>query len=492
MTAWFVVFSVLAEFFPRTGDDWAWGSADGPARLRDFFQHLNGRYAGDLLAVSLVRTGPVAAIIVSAVVCTSVVLVLQIAGNRTPLGYGVASLLFLTMPLGTWREAVVWLSGFVNYAFAGLAFLAFLAVIQAEWFGALRRRTPLRLAGVAVLSFVGQLFMENVSLAICAMGVLLTAAYRLVHRRWGAYMITYTLGAVAGAAVMLSNPVYNLVTSGNKPLYQSTQKLSGPHALRNLAVKVFDLMSTQAVVLNYVLNAAFLVLVIALVVRTGRIRTVRGAAAVLLATGSVALSYALWLLERHGHPGVRVRALAAVAAGLLVLAVLVLATVIRSPRRWTLVTAIVSAVVTAGPLIIVNPVGPRCFYPTYLLLMVVVSALAGELRDVAPAVAARALWAPVHLAVVGLIVFFFVVYVSIHNAISHRLDTVRAAVAAGQTTVQITPLPWSYYVHNGDPFFSVLKNRFKDYYGLPDTLLLDLEPNPWLRVPGKPPPQPAP
>src|SRR6185437_11441479 len=245
---WFLAFAGLAEFFPRSGDDWAWGSKEGLDRL-PFFSGLNGRYAGDVLALALVRSGPLAAVVVAAIVCATLVLALHIAQNRTPLGYAVAGVLFLTMPLGEWREGIVWLSGFVNYGMSAMFFLVFLALAQAQWRDRLSQPGPLRLASVALAGFVGQLFMEHVTLCICLMGVGLSVLYRRARGHWPLYLATWTAAGLVGAAVMFSNSAYRHAASGGA--YQSVQSTG----LNDLTVKLVDHMSTPAVVGNLVLNA---------------------------------------------------------------------------------------------------------------------------------------------------------------------------------------------------------------------------------------------
>lgn len=490
---WFVVFSVLAEFFPRTGDDWAWGDQEGVHRLDIFFQGINGRYAGDLAILGLTRSGPFAALIVSATVCATLVLVLQLGGNRTPLGYGAVSVLFLLMPLGTWREAVVWLSGFANYAFAALTLIVFLALMQAEWCGRLRAATAGRLVLVAIASFVGQMFMEHVTFCICIVGLAVSVAYRRRRGRWAPYSTTWTLAAFVGAAVVLANPAYRHVASGTQG-YQKSE-LSGPHALRNLAVRLLDYLPTQAVVDNVYLNAALAACLVVVAVTGGRLRTIAGKAVLALTLGFVLLSYGLWIAERrHAHLPEHTRAFAAVATALLLAALLVAAlTLIESRERaWAITLACGALIAMTLPLLVVNPIGPRVFYPTYILFLIVLSALLGEVRAAVPLLRHAVTSAPLHVASIGLMVALFVIYGTIHNALEQRLEHVRQAARAGATVVDITPLPYSYYVHNGDPFFSVLQHRFSAYYGLPKDMRIKLTPNPWLRVPGKPPPKKAP
>ena len=106
LAAFWVLFAALAYLFPYNGDDWGWGSHLGIRRLHHWFHDYNGRYAGDLVVLVLVRTPWLTPLVMSAVVTLSLFLVLDLTGHRTRLGYSLVALLFLVMPLPQWREAV--------------------------------------------------------------------------------------------------------------------------------------------------------------------------------------------------------------------------------------------------------------------------------------------------------------------------------------------------------------------------------------------------
>lgn len=483
---WFVAFAALASFFPRSGDDWAWGAQEGLDRLSHFFAGVNGRYGGDLLVIALVRAGPVAPLFVSAVVTASLALVLRLAGNRTPLGYAVVGVLFLAMPLGTWRQGVVWLSGFSNYALAGLVVLGFLTVAQSEWWGDPDRPGGGRIAAVAAVAFTGQLFMEHVTLCVCAVGVALTLLQRRARGRWPAYLLTWTVAAWAGAAVMLSNSAYRHAVSGDG--YQSIQTMSGEHALTDLRVKLLDTVPTQAVVGNLALNVVVVVAMVALVVSRRRVRT-RAGLVVLVASGAFLLvSLGLIIGERHRDVPEHTRALAAAAVVLLYAALVATAlAVVDSPqRRWTLLVCAAVVVAMVAPLLVVNPVGPRSFYPSYVVLLVIASVLVREVQERIPPLTRPAAAWPVAVVATVLLGAMFVVYVTIDRAVERRLTDIRAAEAAGRARVVIRPLPYPYFVHDGDPYWSLLVTRFETYYDVSPRLHVELSPNPWLSRPGKP------
>jgi hypothetical protein len=154
--------------------------------------------------------------------------------------------------------------------------------------------------------------------------------------------------------------------------------------------------------------------------------------------------------------------------------------------------ATAAAVLLNAPLLVVNPVGPRCFYAVYLVLLLAISAVLGEVQEHAPLLRLRLLAVPVHAVGVVVLVIMFVVYGTIARGVGSRLQEVRAAAATGESTVVIRPLPYSSWVHDVNPYWSFLVMRYKAYYGIHSPIFIELKPNPWLRTPTNPHPPAAP
>lgn len=480
VVGWFAAFTVLASFFPRSGDDWPWGSGEGIARLHIFFAGINGRYAGDFAVLGLTRAGLLTPVVVSLVVTATLVLVLELSRNRTPVGYGLVGVLFLAMPVGLWREGVVWLSGFSNYVLGALTLLLFLLVVRGEWEGEERRPRPLTMVVTFVVAVIGQLFMEYVTLAIVVLSVGSVVVVRRRTGRWPVTGLVWAAGALVGAVLMFSNSAYRNLAAGKS--YQKVQATSGAGAVKDLAIKVLDTLPTYAVVDNMALNAALALLLCLAVAVRGRAGTWSGRLVVVLSGCFLVLTTTLWFVERHRVLPEAARGLAAVAAVLLLAAVVLAAlTVVTAPRRRnSLLLFSLAIVLMLGPLALVNPVGPRCFYPTYVVFLVIVSLVAREVADAVPAFDGLAAGLPLLVGALALLTPMFVIYTTMDHAAEHRLERVRAQVAAGHHHVRIRPLPYHQYVHDGDPFWSLLYTRYKTYYGLPADLDLRLEPNPYL------------
>ncbi|WP_323100758.1 DUF6056 family protein [Intrasporangium sp. YIM S08009] len=464
-----VSFLALANLFPYSGDDWAWGSQIGLDRLSTFFADYNGRYAGNLAVLVLTRSSALVAVTMAATVAGISLLVLHLARFRTLTGYALVYALLLSMPAEVWRQGVVWTSGFSNYALATLTMLAVLVALRAclerapgEW-----RRPALTAAGLLVLTFVGQLFIEHVTLYLLAMAVLaLLVAIRrrrLLLPLWG-----IVAGTLLGAAAMFSNGAYRRAFTGGNT-YQKIGSGSGGRT-QQMVSAVETAIAPYGVVLNTTLNTVLLLLVAVLAVH--RARRSDGAARVLFAltavVAGIGTAAVVLLVPRTAAAAATVGPVALVA----LLATLGLAAVVSDAASRPLVLLVAfSFVVVLLPLLVVTPLGPRCFVPSYVLLLVAVANLAAQ--------AARGfgLWWSATvlvgaLALAGTVfVIRFGVYSAIDTASALRQAAAHTAVEQGRTSVTLQHLPGgNLWLHAGDPAFEPWGTRYKLFYGLPDSL----------------------
>lgn len=477
----FALTSALAFLFPRSGDDWAWGSQIGIERLESHFHNYNGRYGGDLAILALTRLPLLAPFILAATLTLTIFLILDLAGNRTVPGYLLTILIFLTMPVETWRQSVVWLSGYSNYALAGLFILIYLRSAKRDWSAAVRPRVGTgRILITFSFAFVAALFMEHVTLYLVAASGLSLVALRWRFGRFSALSVSWFIAFLLGAAFMLSNGAYRSAAgSGSGNNYQNVQTGTGRTALTKLIEKLADTISSQAVTHNFALNLVLVLLICLLLGRPGT-RFGRPAKAVLLTlTGTFfAVTYALPFAELDLQLRLGVRALNGVAAAiLLVILVSVALLVVKDGgRRAGLLVCCGSIVVLILPLLVVNPVGPRCFYPTYLIFLVLMNLLVKEAAD-GHDVAERVRVAPfLAVLVAGVFASYFMIYGVVHHAASTRIAQVRAQVAAGATAVTVEQLPFGEYVHFPDPSNELWSHRYKLFYDLPSDLKITLVP----------------
>ena len=464
-----VSFLALANLFPYSGDDWAWGSQIGLDRLSTFFADYNGRYAGNLAVLLLTRSSALVAVTMAATVAGISLLVLHLARFRTLTGYALVYALLLSMPAEVWRQGIVWTSGFSNYALATLTMLAVLVALRAclqrepgQW-----RRPALTGVALLVLTFVGQLFIEHVTLYVLAMAVLaLLVAVR--RRRLSLPLWGIVAGALLGAVAMLSNGAYRRAFTGENT-YQKIGPSSGDRA-QQMMDAVETAIAPYGVVLNTTLNAVLLLLVAVLAVH--RARQSDGVARLLFALTAVAAGLgtaAVVLLVPRTAPAA---ATVGPVALLALLAALGLAAVVSDAASRPLVLVVTgSFVVLVLPLLVVTPLGPRCFVPSYVLLLVAVANLAAQsARGFGTWWSTAVLVGALALAATAFVIRFGI-YAEIDAASAVRQATARTAVERGRTSVTLQRLPGGgLWLHAPDPAFEPWVTRYKLFYGLPDSL----------------------
>lgn len=468
----FVAFCGLALLFPYSGDDWAWGSAVGIERLQTLFANYNGRYVGDLAILLLTRMGFLSRITVAAVVTLTIFLILDLSENRSRSGYLVTVALFLAMPLGLWREGVVWLSGFSNYALAALLMLIYLRAAKRDWQAAGEgRKSAVGYAGVLLLGFVSALCVEHVTLYLVVASVCVLIAHRRRFGRFSAEGLCWTGSFISGALMMFSNGAYRLAAAPD-PAYQVIRTSAGGSAITELVGKVMDTIAGLAIAQNVALDAVLVVLICLLAARAadgGAAARRRRYLPFGLACGGVFL---MMVAAQDLSRRLVFRSLSGAGAMLLLAAILLTASTLLPGARDRLIVwvAALSVVVLIAPLAIVDPIGPRCFLPTYLLMLVIVAVFSRNVADLAGG--RYTSWSTVFFALVSLVLLAtnIFIYASVSSAASTRLEAIRGQAATGQTRIATKKLPFPGYVHAPDPLWYPLDYRFNLFYGLPGNL----------------------
>ena len=476
----FVLLSGLALLFPASGDDWAWGSSLGMERLDSYFSGYNGRYLGNFAVLFLTRVTWLTPFVIAGTICLLVRLLVEIAGLTSPAGYLAAGALVLVMPLGQWRQTVVWVSGFSNYVLAALVLLVFVLTIQCDW---LRPRKPPLSLAVLLLFFAvaGQLFMEHVTLFILVASLANVAVQFRRASGVSRVAVAWAVGAVVGAVVMFSNSAYRTVAAGGEANQGLAASDSGHGAIWAIIVQGSGGVSQYAVTANTVLNLVLFALVLSLAWRhrdpSGH--PPRGPLVVVVLAGvAVIVSIAVQTAIEPGHYYGTLSPWSWIAALAQLVAILLTArTLIQDTARAVTVGVLgMSVLVLVAPMAVVTPFGPRNFLPSYLLLVLVALLLLAELleRSSAPVLTrlTAGLGAVVALATIS---SYFAVYVVIHREVEHRADYLRNAADEGFPYAYVYTLPFQDHVHNPDPLpQGGQQKRFKRYYGLPLNLEIRL------------------
>lgn len=478
LPALFLLFVLLARLFPYSGDDWAWGSQLGLERLQSLFEGYNGRYAGNLLVMALTRSKLLASCVVGLFLTLACALPKNFARGKGLSSYALGAVMLLTLPRGVFTQAVVWTSGFSNYIPPVIITMIYFVVVK----NIFEKDKPVykKYTGAlcAVLGFVGALFMENLTLFNIAIAIVIIADTYRRHRSFYLPHILYFTGSVAGAVLMFSNSAYGIIARG-EDFYRSTLVERGVlDTVTENFRQLFDNLLADNLIGITVFSLLCALTCYALK-KEGDEKAYRISLRALLCNGVAFTAIACkgrlddWELvfESRSYALISTALIFAVATAYLVSAGVILFYGIKdSSLKNKALFVYVCIPLSAAPLMVVNPVGPRCFFPhCFMLSVVCVTVLAYLLRVLKPEPAnEKRLCTLLVASTTAVFCFLTGVYSVIHSYDVERNEYAKKQADAGFKTVVTYYLPFSSYVWNGDPDCAPWNDDYKQFHNIPD------------------------
>ena len=477
----FAAFSALFYLFPYTGDDWAWGSQIGLDRLETWFDNYNGRYFGNLLVMVLTRSKLVNVLLTALSMVAFCLLPKIFVKSEKYLPYALGALFFFLIPQNMRVQVVVWTAGFSNYVPPILLIFLYLVMVQNVFDDEQPIYGKLPVIVSPIIGFAAALFMENVTLynlvAAAAIVVLAFIRFRKVY----AVHIAYLAGSIAGAAMMFANSAYGSIAQGGDE-YRSS-------------VLSQDLIGTIANNMNVIVRSLFLdnlaawgiFSVLCLVCYVLYLRSGAGKKICHFAVG-VHFVCGGMLVAKSCNPDwmffvntgatitltILVFAMMAVGYCLSALALLFFCVDERKTKLRVLFL-LLSIPVMAAPLLVVNPVGERGLFSSYMMLAAACVALLSYLmnRIHIPKKIQKALVALILVVCVVMMGVLVNIYWTVHQYDTLRNEYVRKQVDAGFRTVMMSRLPYEDHVWCSVPE-NLWAERYKLFHGIDQDVEFEL------------------
>ena len=473
----FILVAALCRLFPYSGDDWAWGSRIGLERLEVWFENYNGRYVGNLIVLALTRSHLLKALIMSLCLTGTVFLAENIFRKKWVFYIGIVILVL--MPKLILRQAVVWTSGFSNYVtslFLTLIYISYIYPVFSEERERLAGRfrlwhSPLLL----ILAIANALIVEHLTIynVVLAAGVVVYTA--IAHRKVFAVHIAYLLGSAAGAVYMFSNQAYHSIAANQDSYRQMAQGGVFLHAWNNYKEEITKHLCLNNVWVNLAILLVCWLLYCQVKPQMGKKRELLTAK---FCIGSMAF-YNVWaLLSSFGiatwtKQDCLVRSEAALVAlymvSLIAFTVLVAA---HTGTLWEILFWNGTIVCIAAPLLVVNPIGERCFFATYIMFAMLLMKLACMIESevVCRLWESRAFSAACVLFSLAGLAFYLNIFTSVWQTDQTRLARIQRQVAHGKKSVEILHLPYESYLWTPTPESEPWLERYKLFYNLPEEL----------------------
>ena len=448
-------FGFMAFLFPYSGDDWAWGSSVGVSRLETFFDNYNGRYFGNFLVMAITRSEVLKVVLMAVSYFFSCWLCYKYSGSKKTGVLLFSVFTFLLMAKPVFAQSVVWSSGYANYVPSAVISVGYLFIIKNITGQELPHYPKFMFVATLLMGFSGALFMENITLFNICLGVAVIGYSFIKFKKAYLTHFGFLVGAIVGAVWMFTNTAYKAVATGEDSYRTAASGILGilKQSKLNLKIICYNLF-TNNVGICVVATVLLAVLVIAFNKnnsnKRNKIVSIGLLAVNALCVAPVVYRKAALLLGLKKMPFIRFLGsfkfsfVATVLFALTTLAIILLC--VKKHQRFSMLLPLYCVPVVVAPLLVVTPIGPRCFYISYLLIMVFVTSLLSYLADGVSATTKKMFCGCVTVALLAQMIFFISVFVPIHKYDVKRNELAQMQSDNREETIVMSDLPDNGYV----------------------------------------------
>lgn len=467
--AYFVIFVallILCSLFPYTGDDWAWGSALGIERLKTWFDNYSGRYVGNLIVLALTRSNILKTVAMSGTVTGIIALINNITKKQRGAVW-IITLLLVFMPVGLLKQSIVWTSGFANYS-TSIFFILLYIYYSCGIYEKEPPKYPLwHILPMFVLGFVSSLIVEHITLYSVVLAIFVLVYAIVKFKKVYASFVSYLAGTVGGTVLMFSNSVYHSVVSGN-----DGYRTIGDNGIVSTVKRAFsaylDTISPEGFFKNFVLNvfiAAVCVILWHSLKNKLSLKT-RIIGELSLTVIVMYAGFSLMFGVGRLYPDERYKLLQGFATAVYILAMFVFLVVLplTGDKKAKILFMYFSIGCMIAPLFVVTPIGSRCFFASYVMMIALVVELFSNVDDVVKQSVAKYSKTAMIVSLVGLLYLLYV-YSSIYVANVHRIEKAKID-SQTKTVIKVKKLPYEDYVWCSQLQNDEWKNRFKAFNGI--------------------------
>lgn len=454
---------LLSQGFVTSGDDWYFTSRtmdenlfqaieQGYGSAVGHYRSTNGRLLGNALSKGLGCSEFWREITRCGIILLILVQICRMSKIRSSLLYAFALMLCVALPADLYSQAYAWAAGFFNYVPPLVLILLYL--FRVDSLAQDGTDHPGYGIGMFLAALASQLFVENVTVGLCLLSAGVLVWYLLTRKKLSWSLCGHLLGAILGCIVMFAAPGYSNVNQEGYRQVSATYE-----ELMKVIQSNFSLITMYLTERNWLVIVPLTALSILLLLRSkpekSWIRTARGAALIGLMVGPVyfyanynvlrRLSYAEWVnklrfwLDCAANLAYLVCVLAAVGLG------------VRDPQRKRRGILCIAAVpLIFAPLVVVIPIGPRCLYIPYMLLVCLMLILAADAAELCSPELLRYLRIPAGLTVLAVLLVYL--WIGVWNGHCEKVRTrqIENAMSIGASSVVLPSYPYTDYVHNGD------------------------------------------
>lgn len=379
--ALYLVIVWIASHFIITGDDYYFINKTFSS-FNDVktIEPLNGRYLGNALEVLIVNLSISQLNIIKTIFMgTGIFLMILLVSKSTELrirfNFLYVATLLLIAPSGIYREVYSWTPGYINYLIPILGLLICLQICRNIFIGKSTKNNILNIIIISIVGFLSQFFMEHMTIYSVMLSLFILILYYIKYKKITFVGLAYFISSALGAIIMFSCPGYRGLLSSTET-YRST----GFSSIKTLIIKLGSNIieaSRDIVIKNYILTIVLVILCM-FILKYSKSKNNKKIIIINKFIGSATIIYVIInyclienIIKLYTNPFVYfINVLIAFAFLFLLLSTVILF-INNTKYKFKIIFYIVSVLLASAPLLVVSPIGSRCFYISYVFLTIV-------------------------------------------------------------------------------------------------------------------------
>lgn len=480
-------FFFFAKQVPYSHDDWQWASQAKWDLMLNGFENYNGRYLGNLLEILITRNVLAKNIAMSVGMLAIIWVVYKFINNnakskdKTAL-FILTSLLCLAIPRELFRQTYSWIAAFINFVPPVILIVLYLLIVRKVFkendLSYSTTKYPIWATLLMIpLGISTQLFSEHTTVYVVALAAFIVFYTYIKYRRFSSLQVVYLVSTIIGALIMFSNGAYfNAATNTDGYKEISTTALS-------IASLYVNQISSNLFLNNYLLNTLIAVLCVIIVQKymkyyKSKVTNIIGNIQIFILS-----TYALYSLCYKLYPAWKIFTSAQKTAGFnaiysLVFFFTVLSVILIYIEGYGLKMNMFmiygSSLAVAMPLIVAQPIGPRCFFASYVFMIITTLQLfVYVLNDSNFDFSSFSIM--LGSLLVMLCVFYASIFVDVGTSDRYRAKLINDAVSKGDKSITLYRLPYENYFWTTVPPDAHWESFFKEFYNIPSDVELEFK-----------------
>lgn len=471
----FLFFFFLAYNVPYCHDEWQWGLPERIELMKNGFENYNGRYLGNILALLITRSVWLKALILAIFELWLLFIISQTITKSTAHAVQIFLQLFsvfllLALPKTLFSQSYGWPAAFVNFVPPVVLFLVYYNLTEQTYWSANPHYKLFATISVLPLGFATQLFSEHITVFTVIYALWMTLLCIIRYKKIHLVYLNYLIGTIAGAFLMFSNGAYHNAATG-KDGYKHIG-FSINILLEQFRTKLWDNLLLN----NWILNILIAVSLTYFIGRKEKNRLISTLLEVIL------LGYCTYAAFHRIYPSWNFTGNEIVNEWIEVFLSLMFVTAIllsiwrcvHKKRRSSICILYFSSICVALPLLAANPIGPRCFFVSYIFQAIVLIALLNQIFSEAQG-NLFTLNVCILTAVLTVGIIYLRMFSVIGNADRYRAQLITSGINNKQTEITLPLLPYSDYYWTTVPVNETWERRFKDFYHIPQNITLNFQ-----------------